>query len=223
MRMTRVFRAKAFRICASLTCLLSSAVVLSGCVGPTYGTDKTAGAQLVDDLGSVASLGQGDNKAPVKYQPRPGLVQPPKGGELVQPQQSVAGKDNPQWIESPEDTRRRLIDEADANQGNRLYRSPLLTGGNSVQPDAVAMDPSRAARARTPINQQMQTFRQARSQQESYRTDERRLLSDPPVQYRKLPDGAEADLGTPEKDKEKRRKKEAEMAKSGNKGGWWPF
>ena len=52
MEMTRELR-----VFASVAAILTSGLVLSGCIGgPTYGTDKTAGEQLMDDLGSVASF-----------------------------------------------------------------------------------------------------------------------------------------------------------------------
>jgi hypothetical protein len=52
--------------------------------------------------------------------------------------------------------------------------------------------------------------------------DKRRYLSDPPLDYRRLPEEAQADLGEPEKTKERRRKKEAKAAKQSG-SSWWPF
>ncbi|MCY1498458.1 hypothetical protein D9M68_324440 [compost metagenome] len=53
-------------------------------------------------------------------------------------------------------------------------------------------------------------------------SDKRRFLSDPPLDYRRLPEGTETELGEPEKDKERRRKKEAQIKNSGSKW-YWPF
>ncbi len=53
-------------------------------------------------------------------------------------------------------------------------------------------------------------------------SDRRRFLSDPPLEYRKLPENAVADLGEPERVKEKRRKEQAEMKNTGTKW-YWPF
>lgn len=66
---------------------------LSGCVSsPTYGTDKSAGAQLLDDVSNMASFGQGKKKERIDYKPRPDLVRPAPGdkGYLPAPQQSLA-------------------------------------------------------------------------------------------------------------------------------------
>jgi hypothetical protein len=123
MGMTRELRAA-----AGIAAILAGGLVLSGCIGgPTYGTDKTAGEHLLDDLGSAVSLAPA-KKDPVKYQPRPGLVLPPQQQQtaLVEPQQSLASREaNPAWVESPEETRARLREEADANKNDPNYVSPL--------------------------------------------------------------------------------------------------
>ena len=50
--MTRQFRAG-----AGLVAVLVAGLTLTGCIGgPTYGTDKTAGEQLMDDIGSSVSM-----------------------------------------------------------------------------------------------------------------------------------------------------------------------
>ncbi|MDO9415635.1 hypothetical protein [Pararhizobium sp.] len=199
-----------FRVCAGIAGLLASSVTLSACVGPTYGTDKTAGEQLVDDLGSVASIGSNQTGPKVKYQPRAGLVLPADEQALVQPQQSLASKDNPNWVESPEDTRSRLREEATEKAASTTYRSPLA----SQRADGID---------NTEMGQKKQTekYREARRLQQGLYSDRRRSLTDPPLEYRKMPEELQADLGEPEKVKERRRKKEAEIANTGKK--WWQF
>jgi hypothetical protein len=199
------------RVFSGIAAIVAGGLVLSGCVGgPTYGTDKTAGEQLFDDLGSAVSLAP-PKRDPVKYQPRPALVLPPKQQEtaLIQPQQSLASREtNPAWVESPEEVRQRLREEADANKNNPNYVSPLAkASANGRQLSA---------------KEQQQAYREGRKIEQGAYSDKRRFLSDPPLEYRRLPEGAETDLGEPEKDKERRRKKEAQIANSGNKW-WWPF
>ncbi len=194
-----------FRLYAGLFGIVTGSFVLAGCIGgPTYGTDKTAGEHLMDDLGSSVSLGA-TKPNNLKYQPRPGLVLPPSNetAQLVEPQQNLATKDNPQWIESPEDTRQRLREEADANADNPSYVSPLAKA-------------SANGRALTK-SEQTQAYRDARKVQMGAYADKRRFLSDPPLEYRKLPEEATADLGEPEQVKERRRKKEAAIKGSGKK------
>lgn len=196
-----------FRVSATVIGALAVVSGLSGCVSsPTYGTDKTAMEQLADDVGSVASFG-GKPKNDTKYAPRADLVLPPKGAstDLVQPQQSLASKDNPQWLESPEETRKRLVAEADENSNNPNYRSPLLAGYGS--------------NGTMTETQKWQAFREARKQQTGAYIDQRRLLSDPPAAYRQVDEAKLSDLGEPEEKKEKARKKGAEIAGTGK--SWW--
>ncbi len=191
--------------------LLLGCAALTGCMGsPTYGTDKTAMEQLADDLGSAVSIGTKQKTTTVKYNPRPSLVLPPKGNmqALAAPQQSVAGKDNPEWLESPEESRARLVAEADERRGDSSYRSPLLVGYGS--------------NGTLTEKQKWEKFREARTLQKGAYLDQRRYLADPPAEFRQTDSAALTDIGEPELKKQKRRKKEAAAAKSGS--SWWrPF
>ncbi len=197
------------RVRTGLLGLLGGSLLLTGCMGPTYGTDKTAGEQLIDDLGNAVMI-QPDNKEAknIRYQPRGSLVVPKDKVALANPQQSVSSKDNPQWLENPEEMRERLREEADANSDNPRYRSPLVTQNATSRKLSTA--------------EQTQAYREARRLQMGAYSDKRRFLSDPPTDYRRLPEEATADLGEPEKQKDRRRKKEAKAAKQ-SKSGWWPF
>ena len=197
------------RVRTGLIGLLGASFLLTGCMGPTYGTGTSSGEQLLDDLGNAVMLRPENKDAKnIRYQPRGSLVVPKNDEALVYPQQSVASKDNPEWLESPEEMRVRLREEADANSKNPNYRSPLS------QVDANGR--------RLSTQQQLQSYREARKLQQGLYADKRRYLSDPPLDYRRLPEQAQADLGEPEMKKERRRKKEAKAAKQ-TKSGWWPF
>ncbi|MGV1790633.1 hypothetical protein GR212_00875 [Rhizobium lusitanum] len=203
------------RVGVSLAALVVGCGAMSGCLSsPTYGTDKTAGVQLLDDLGDIASVSAMTPKEKgVKYPSRPGLVLPAdKDREnLTSPQQSLANKDNPAWLESPEDARKRLADEADQKKNDVNYRSPLAQADSS--------------RNRTTEAQQTAAYRAARQDQAGTYIDQRRYLIDPPQGYRQVSDpNALNDLGTPESKKEKKRKKDAEAAQQSNNSSWWkPF
>ncbi|MCJ7996962.1 hypothetical protein J5N58_21075 [Rhizobium cremeum] len=201
-----------FRVGVGMAGLLLACSALTGCVGsPTYGTDKTAMEQLVDDVGSAVSIGSNPTKnAGTKYNPRPALVMPPQSAKntLVAPQQSLASKANPEWLETPEEARARLVAEADANANNPRYRSPLLAGYGTA--------------GTMTETQKWEAFREARKQQKGAYLDQRRYLSDPPTEYRQADEAALNDLGEPESKKEKRRKKEAKAA-SQSSSWWMPF
>lgn len=198
------------RVTAGLAVLLGACLSMTGCAtSPTYGTDKTAGEQLISDLGNAIAVTP-EKKKSVGYSPRPGLVLPknPEQAQLVAPQPSLAGKDNPQWVESPEETRQRLVDEAEVNKNRVNYRSPLARANANAS--ALSLKEQNAA------------YRAARVEQKGA-YDERRFLSDPPTQYRQVSDATVLnDLGEPEKKKEKRRKKMAVSEKQSS--SWWsPF
>ena len=194
-----------YRVVGTLIVLSAVAFGASSCMGPTYGTDKSAGEQLVDDLGDAMSLSPNKKPTQLAYQPRGALIKPADDDKLVQPQQNLASKDNPAWLESPEQTRARLKQEADENADNGSYRSPLavsVTEGKVKSPE-----------------QQRLEFREARKIQEG-RENKRRFMSDPPLEYRKVDDPAKlAELGESEAAKAKRRKEEAAIAGTGRQ--WW--
>lgn len=199
-----------FRAALSATGLMAGMLALSGCMGsPTYGTGTSAMEQLGDDITSAVSLGP-QEKRDVKYNPRPGLVVTAQDKSLPPPQASLASREtNPAWVESPEETRQRLRQEAAENEGNPGYRSPLLAGKGKA--------------GQMTESEKWEAFRQAKQNLTSADvTQTRRSLTDPPVEYRAVDSAALEDLGEPELKKERRRKKEAEAAKQ--TPSWWkPF
>ena len=195
------------------TALGGLCLALASCQSPTYGTGKSSMEQLVDDVGSSVAV-VGDPAPQIRYAARPGLVVPPnaRGQQLAQPQQSVSDRNvNSAWLESPEEVRERLRAEADANANNPNYRSPLHAGNGT--------------NGQLTETQKWEAFRKAKAEAQGGNvvgTQQRRFLTDPPVEYRSA--GAEelADLGEPESKKERQRKKNASQAGSGS--SWWnPF
>lgn len=201
-------------------------LALSGCVSsPTYGTDKTAGAQLLDDVSNMASFGQGKNKERINYKPRPDLVRPGEGEKAVlpPPQQSVASAGDSSWPESPEERRKRLRDEITANRDNPNFVSPIeqdeVASSSSNRP-LLASGSSRredyATRTPTADPARVAAFQKARDEQTRGSSTTRRYLSEPPLTYREPAATAEAgDLGKDEALKERERKKAA-----GGSKGW---
>jgi len=209
-----------------------SSIGLSGCnMGPTYGTGKTAGKQLMDDVSSLASLGPARSATnQVETRPRPELVppSPDQRSLLPQPQESVARAGHEQWPESPEERRQRLRDEATANRDNPNYVSP-------IEPEKVSSKPER----RTDMNRRGEeriptvTRAESRKQREAYQKNRqensggtatsRKYLSEPPLVYRQPSETAPIDdTGIDEATKERKRKAALET-KEGKKKRWWPF
>lgn len=200
-----------FRLGACLTVAMAGTAMMSSCTsGPRYGTDKTAFEQLTDDLGQSTSItGAEPKNKGVKYNPRGGLVVPANAQAretLVEPQQSIASRDNPEWVESPEETRQRLVKEADENSDKSNYQSPLAN--NQIEG------------GRRTTEAQTKAYREARAIQKGADISQRRSISDPPAEFRQVDDPSKLDdLGEPELKKMKKKKKEAAVAGTGKQ--WW--
>lgn len=184
--------------------MASLSITLTGCLSsPTYGTDKSATEQLMDDLGNMVSF-QTAKGQDIKYQPRADIVTPPSTAQLPEPQQSVVENEQV-WPESPEEVRERLVAEATENQGKPGYRSPLA--GTNYQERKLTR------------KEQAEAYRQARAVQKG-QYSERRYLSDPPAGYKTPAETAPiGDVGETEKEKEKRRLAGATVDGTGKK--WW--
>jgi len=216
-----------YRAGVTIGAIIAATLMLSGCLGPTYGTDKPSTVQLVDDLGNIASLGQTKKGAGIEYKPRPAIVKPTDTASLPAPQQNLA-ENNAAWVESPEETRARLIATADANSDGTGFSSPLAkrvssSSGPGVTTVGRAADGPPTERDTVRSEKQRQAYKEARKIQQGAYTDRRRYLSDPPLTYRKPADSAPTgDLGEPERAKERRRISEAKKAGTG-KRSWWPW
>ncbi|AKI01718.1 hypothetical protein IMCC20628_03024 [Hoeflea sp. IMCC20628] len=213
-----------YRACVTIGALIAASLTVSGCLGPTYGTDKTATAQLIDDIGNIASIGKSNKGAGIEYKPRPAIVKPGDTASLPAPQQNLA-ENNPAWVESPEDTRKRLIAEADSGGAN--YSSPLAkrvaSSGGSMPNSGGAGDGPPSPSEILKLQKQRENYQQARKIQQGAYSDRRRFLSDPPLTYRQPAASAPAgELGEPERVKERRRISEAKKAGTG-KRTWWPW
>jgi hypothetical protein len=100
------------RPAALAAAVAGSCVLLAGCVGsPTYGTGTPADVQLFNDVSNIASVNS--KSRTVDTRPRPELVKPASTAVLPPPQQDIASASNPQWPESPEARRKRLLQQAE--------------------------------------------------------------------------------------------------------------
>jgi hypothetical protein len=188
----------------------ASSLALAGCTSsPTYGTGRSSGSQLLEDVGNLASIGP-KPKEKIDYAPRPELVRPAAGAALPAPQDSAKTAAAANWPESPEQRRARLKADATAKQNDPLFVPTIKNDGFGVQEGPL-----------TPAEQQAR-FRAARKANTAGSPDSRSFLSEPPLEYRQPADtAAVGDLGEDEKKKEKRLKREAGK-KSGSKS-WRDF
>lgn len=181
---------------------------MAGCMGsPTYGTDKTANAQLMEDLSGAFAIGIGKRREQIDYQPRPDLVKPQTTAVLPPPQDNVTNSAAAGWPESPEQRLARIRREATENQDNLAYRSPVI---NDVVVDGRTLSPG----------EQREEFRRRLAETRSLDPNRRRNLSDPPLDYRVPAATAPAgELGETEERKQRAAEREARKnSKNKNRG-----
>jgi hypothetical protein len=190
---------------------LAALFALGGCMSsPTYGTGKTANAQLLDDVSTAFSI---KPKAPsgIKYEPRPEVLKTGSGQTLPAPQESVT-KQAGVWPESPEQKRARLRQEATDAQGDPLYvpkiKNDMPTGQALAQQMALDNAGGNAS----------SEFKKRKAIAAAGSPTDRKLLSEPPLEYR-APVGTAAygDLGEDEAKKERRLRAEAKKKKGKKK------
>jgi hypothetical protein len=181
---------------------------LSGCMGsPTYGTDKPADQQLLEDITGVLSLAP-KNDQRIEYKPRPELVKPASLSTLPPPQDSVITASNPDWPESPEQRRARIRAEATANRDNLDFSPEVVDTRTAAAPTVV-----RNARGDTVDTftgngrQTREEFNRRLAENKQGSATSRRYLSEPPTEYRRPVETAPVgDVGEEEWRKEQRRK-----------------
>ncbi|PSH63950.1 MULTISPECIES: hypothetical protein [Phyllobacterium] len=200
---------------------LIASLALGGCVSsPTYGTDKTAGGQLLDDVSNLASFGP-KKRNQIAYNPRPELVRPAEGkaAQLPAPQAAVDTAGNPNWPESPEARRKRIRDTATANQNNPNFTPEVENDMPLAKADADKSDygffgdkvPKVVPHGQT---DQSAEFRARKLASTAGSPTTRRYLSEPPLEYRAPAATAAADdLGEDEAKKERERKAAARKDK----------
>ncbi|MBO6900174.1 MAG: hypothetical protein JJ864_02405 [Rhizobiaceae bacterium] len=196
------------RVALVASVVSAAAIVVSGCVSsPTYGTDKTAGKQLIEDVSGILALGQSrKKKTQIAYKPRPELVKPETTAVLPEPQDDVTTASNPAWPESPEQRLARIRAEADENADNPLYRSSVINDVREQGSDITYDDPLLSDMS----NRERLAELKRRKIQAKGGANSRKYLSEPPVVYRQPAETAPTgELGESEWKKERRARREA--------------
>lgn len=208
--------------------LVACGLLVSGCMSsPTYGTGKTANAQLTEDLTNIVSMKPKTN--PVgEYKPRPELVKPASLTELPPPQDNVTTASNVDWPESPEQKRARLRAIATENQDDASFEPMIVNdidvgktasasskpwtptyGRDKIDDQTMPQSNLESRQARDEINKKLAENKQGSSTTRKY-------LSEPPLAYRQPAETAPVgDVGEDEAKKARRIKKQATKS-----GGW---
>jgi hypothetical protein len=209
---------------ALLAPLVVSGLALSGCMSsPTYGTDKTASEQLVGDVTGILSIGPKERQK-IEYKPRPELVKPsPAAIANLPAPQAPATAENPNWPESPEQKRARIIAHATENRDKPGFRPEIVN--DIVDGPASSTPPGRSAKAEdsgiiSPVaaEQEANAFKKKLAESRQGSPTSRKYLSEPPLVYREpSPTAPVDDVGEDEVKKERRLKAAA------RKNGDWSW
>ena len=199
---------------ASTIAVSLAAFGLAGCMGPTYGTGKSAGAQMVSDLDGMLMLGS-TNKEPISYTPRPELVKPASKDVLPPPREGVNAENDPNWPESPEVRSARIKAAADARDtGGAVSADVMVSRKEGISEDVIAANTNnRRAESETENGKTTLSPDQLESGREAFKKrlqesnqgspTQRKYLSEPPVAYRQPASTAPVgDPGVDEKVKE---------------------
>ncbi|RFC65532.1 hypothetical protein DYI37_05830 [Fulvimarina endophytica] len=181
--------------------LVSGAAVLSGCLGPTYGTGTSQGQMLFDDLNNMVTLGTVGDSEPIAYTDRPELKRPENTSVLPPPQQAAARP------ETRAEARRRL--QSAAYQGDGAVPAGQMTGQNpyaseeyleATRGDGYDFERIRnrdEAGVLSPAEMRSRSalVRQRIAETNGTNQNTRRYLSEPPLDYRRP--SAAAPVGDP--------------------------
>lgn len=176
------------RTCLSALAIAAAATALAGCMGPTYGTGKTQGEQLFDDLDSIIPLGGGDDAKPISYSPRPELVKPKSLSSLPAPEAESADV----GVDSPEARRERLkADAARADAGAPVTpelaeaREDMVAKGRvrPLSPRENALEKGGFPLTPQELREGSAEYKKKMAEQQLSPT-QRKYLSEPPVAYR---------------------------------------
>jgi hypothetical protein len=187
--------------------VLAAGFGLAGCMAsPTYGTDKTANQQLLEDVTGMLALSPKKGQR-IDYKPRPELVKPETTAVLPPPQDDVATASNPQWPEANEARLARIRAEADENRDSPFFRPNVVNDATERSAEITYDDPVLATMSSRERHEEIQRRRILAN---SGGANSRQYLSEPPVDYRRPAETAPTDdLGESEWKKERRKIREA--------------
>lgn len=215
--------------------LVASAAILGGCTsGTTYGTGSSHEEQTVKSMYNLLSI-KPPEKANIDYSARPDLVMPANKGALPTPADTAQQVDDQNWPVDPEQRIAAVRAEApqpDERSGN-LPTEYLLSEKEGIRNSAGLYRASRKSEkdggqflkmiqeeSKTGSNVSEEVKR--RREQLTYSTGaSRKFLTEPPTEYRRPAETAEAGAvgltneEIAELDKKRRKQEEAE------KRGFW--
>ncbi|MER0238550.1 hypothetical protein [Fulvimarina sp. MAC8] len=195
---------------AAQAALLAGVAALSGCLGPTYGTGKSQGEMFFDDLNNIVALGGSSDAEPIAYTEREALRTPENTSVLPAPQQRSGPETDRQRaarlqaaayqgegpVPASEMNRQKegvTQDYLDRTRGDGYNFERMRNSGESG-----VLPPQELAR-------RSELFRQKMAERNGADRQTRKMLSEPPLDYRQPSAAAPVgELGEDEATKQRR-------------------
>ena len=183
--------------------------LLAGCSGNTYGTGVSSEQQLLEDVTSMVTLGRGQEKKKIDYSARPDLVKPPVVAQLPPPAEKINAS-SAYFPEDPEIKRKRLLDELEEAEANRVRTGELSPELQAMREESLARQ---KALGQTKVNNtggknsdgdcficeyyertnaDKERLAKKTEQRQQIGVPKRKWLTEPPDEYRTPADSAEA-------------------------------
>ncbi|CBI75881.1 conserved protein of unknown function [Bartonella clarridgeiae 73] len=161
--------------------------MLAGCnlSAPTYGTDKTASLQFVDDITNLASLRSKNKNNQLVMKQRPQLVFPEPNARVVlpPPQVDITEIDSYDEMEVSEQSQKSLQGGVGANRANSNDKVSLSSDKKVVTRGRINIDDSEGI-VQFNEKQQREEYLRRRQEADGGNANYRRYLSEPPLIYR---------------------------------------
>ncbi|AQX27493.1 MULTISPECIES: hypothetical protein [unclassified Bartonella] len=167
--------------------ILSVCFMLTGCnlSAPTYGTDKTASLQFVDDITNLASLRSKNKNSQLVMKQRPRLIFPESSARTVlpPPQVDITEINSYDEMEMSEKSQKNLQGGAAINRVNSYGNISLSADKKIVTRGPGNIDNSEGI-IQFNEKQQREEYLRRRQDADGGNANYRRYLSEPPLIYR---------------------------------------
>lgn len=183
--------------------------LLAGCSGNTYGTGVSSEKQLLDDITGMVPLGVGNSKPKIDYSSRPTLVKPPVVAQLPPPAETVQAESG-YFPEDPETKRKRLLAELEEAEANGVRTGNLSPELQAMRAESLARKKAYGATVTNNAgavnsdgdcfvcdyydrtNNDKKNLALKTAERKQVGVQKRRYLTEPPDEYRKPAESAEA-------------------------------
>ncbi len=183
--------------------------LLAGCSGNTYGTGVSSEKQLLNDVTGIVRLGRTEKKERIDYASRPTLIRPPVVAQLPAPAETIKSESG-YFPEDPETRHKRLLAELEEADTGNVRTDNLSPELQAMRADSLARKRAYGATPTNNIgavnsdgdcficdyyvrtNRDKKHLAEKTAKRQQVSVQKRRYLTEPPDDYRKPAETAEA-------------------------------